>query len=193
MIERLRVVKVGGSLYDLPDLAARLQALLGSSRTLIVPGGGPIVDAIRSLDQVHELGEETCHWLALRALSLNAQFLARLVPAAVILPRLPSASEAGNCYVLDPSPFFQEDDRRPGHLPHTWDVASDSLAVRIAIRAAATELLLLKSVSYQATGDWAAAARAGVVDRFFPEAIGQAPALEVRIVNLRSGEYTPVG
>src|SRR5262245_19403362 len=82
------VVKVGGSLYDLPDLGPRLQRWLDALHTrsiLIVPGGGALADAVRDLDQIHGLGEETAHWLALRALTLNAYFLAALLPGAVVV------------------------------------------------------------------------------------------------------------
>src|SRR5207248_9110984 len=58
------VVKVGGSLYDLPDLADRLRrwlSALAAPRVLLVPGGGPTADVIRTFDQRHRLGEEASH------------------------------------------------------------------------------------------------------------------------------------
>jgi 5-(aminomethyl)-3-furanmethanol phosphate kinase len=180
----LRIVKVGGSLYDLPDLGARLGAWLGNVRTLLIPGGGPIVDAIRALDQVHELGDEAAHWLALRALSVNAAFLGRLLPGAQVVGCLPQPGDDGDWFILDPLPFFQEDERRPGSLPHTWQVTSDSLAVRVAVRARARELMLLKSLSRRAADGWD-----GVVDGYFTEALQQAPNLQVRVVNLRAPDY----
>ena len=81
----LLVVKVGGSLYDLPDLGRRLRRFLASLDTdnrLIVPGGGPTADVIRAFDHDHRLGPQTSHWLALRACALNAHFLALLLPGA---------------------------------------------------------------------------------------------------------------
>ena len=77
------IVKVGGSLYDLPDLGSRLLRFLGelsASRVVIVPGGGPAAEQVRQWDAVHRLGEEASHWLALRATSVNAHFLASLLP-----------------------------------------------------------------------------------------------------------------
>src|SRR5258708_14485560 len=76
------VVKVGGSLFDMPDLRPRLIQFLrrlSCPEVALVPGGGRIVDAIRHLDRWHGLGEEASHWLALRALSLNAHFLPHLL------------------------------------------------------------------------------------------------------------------
>jgi aspartokinase-like uncharacterized kinase len=176
----LRIVKVGGSLYDLPDLASRLGTWLGQKRTLLVPGGGQTADAIRRLDRTHALGEEAAHWLALRALSVNAHFLARLLPGTTIVSSPPRCTEAGSCFILDAYAFLQEDESRPGALPHCWQVTSDSLAVRVAVRAEARELVLLKSVSPRPGEKWG-----GIVDEYFAEALTQSPALHVEIVNLR--------
>ena len=177
----LIVVKVGGSLYDLPDLRNRLLrylATLDAARIVLVPGGGVTADAIRTLDRAHRLGEEASHWLAIGALSLNARFLGRLLD----WPLFPAA-DASRC-VLDALPFFQTDEAREHHLPHTWDVTSDSLAVRAAVVLEARELILLKSVGWNGT-DWNAAASAGIMDRYFPTAMSRVPALKVRVINLR--------
>jgi aspartokinase-like uncharacterized kinase len=186
----LLVAKVGGSLYDLPDLAARLNdwlAQIQSTRTLLLPGGGPTADAVRTLDHTHRLGEEASHWLALRALSLNAHFLAQLLPHAPVLARLPDPSDAARQFILDPLPFFQEDDQHAQRFPHLWTVTSDSLAVRVAMRASADELILLKSVSWPIERGWDRATEEGVVDAFFVEALRRAPEISVRIVNLGPG------
>jgi aspartokinase-like uncharacterized kinase len=186
----LLIVKVGGSLYDLPDLAVRLNAWLAqvdSLRTLLIPGGGAPADAIRALDRTHRLGEEASHWLALRALSVNAYFLAQLLPDAPVLPRLPVASDAARHFILDPLPFFQEDEHHPQRFPHHWAVTSDSLAVRVAMRASADALVLLKSVSWPIARGWDRAIQEGVVDAFFAEALCRVPELPVRVANLRDG------
>lgn len=182
------IVKVGGSLYELPDLRARLTAWLAelpASRLLLVPGGGGVADAIRDLDRTHQLGEEASHWLAIQTLSINAHFLQSLLPTARLVAELPERSaEAGLRYILDAYPFFRCDEQRVGCLPHVWQVTSDSLAARVAIRAEAAELILLKSTDWQGA-DWAEAGRAKVVDGYFATVIQQAPALRIRVVNLR--------
>src|SRR5438105_1957366 len=98
----LLVAKVGGSLYDLPDLGARLREWLrqAGQDVILVPGGGPIVEAIRALDQVHQLGDEACHWLALRALSANARLLAQLLPGAEVITA-PEKNTQHGCAILD--------------------------------------------------------------------------------------------
>lgn len=187
------VVKVGGSLFDWPDLRARLGAwldMLDAERVLLVPGGGRAADAVRGLDLTHQLGDEVSHWLAIHVLSVNAQFLHSLLPGSRIVAQIEpdSAAELGpaRVNVLDPLPFFRADEMNADRLPHHWDVTSDSLAVRAAILVAARTLVLLKSVAWEGTG-WREAARAGIVDEYFSHALSQASAdLCVRIVNLRT-------
>ena len=53
---------------------------LAGKNILLIPGGGPTADAIRTFDKAHGLGEEASHWLALHALALNAHFLVNLFP-----------------------------------------------------------------------------------------------------------------
>lgn len=184
----LIVVKVGGSLYDLPDLGARLRAFLheqcAGASVILVPGGGPIVDALRRLDRLHMLGEETSHWLALRALTVNAHFLAALLPSA----RIVGEADEGNRHelaILDVHAFARADENRSGHLPHCWAVTSDAFAARAAVVFAAAALILLKSTTIPSGIDWREAGRCGWVDEWFAEVLRTAPAkLQVRAVNL---------
>jgi len=189
------VVKVGGSLFGWPQLAERLQQWLGSlgrRDVLLVPGGGPTADVIRDFDRRHGLGEERAHWLALRALALNAHFLQELLPNAAVICSLP---EAVACWerdvlpVLDAEAFCRADDRRPDGLPHSWSVTSDSIAARVAGVAGAGKLILLKSTDLPSGVDWRDASTRGLVDPLFGETIGEA--LEVGWVNLR--RWPPVG
>jgi aspartokinase-like uncharacterized kinase len=189
----LVVVKVGGSLFDLPELGPRLRAWLktmGGADVLLVPGGGPTADVVRALDRAHGLGEEASHWLALRALTLNAYFLQALLPgAAIVVDPHERSLPSGRLAVLDPFGFAQADEARPRHLPHSWAVTSDSLAARAAVVAAARELILLKSVALPQGLSWEEAGRRGLVDEWFARAVAQAPAgsLAVRCVAFRGG------
>ncbi len=177
------VVKVGGSRYDLRDLGPRLCAFLaslGEGDRLLVPGGGATVDTVRGFDRDHALGPEASHWLALRACSVNAHFLACLLAGACVVS---SPERCRGIDVLDPFAFVMADEGRPGCLPRHWDATSDSVAARAAVVARAG-LVLLKSVTLPDEGDWFAAARAGYVDPVFPEIV-RTGGVEVRVVNLR--------
>lgn len=188
------VVKVGGSLYDLPDLGSRLRHWLAEQSpsalgTVLVPGGDGTADAIRHLDRVHGLGEETAHWLALRALTLNAHFLAALLPRACVagkIEALRDAWEKNQLPILDAHEFAREDEKHPGRLPHSWTATSDALAARVAAVLWARHLVLLKSTTVPPGIDWEEAGRRGLVDAMFAEVLRHAPAdLSVRAVNLR--------
>jgi aspartokinase-like uncharacterized kinase len=188
------VVKVGGSLFDLPELGPRLRrwlATLPTEKIVLVPGGGRMADVVRDLDQRHRLGEETAHWLALRTLTLHAEFLATLVDNAAVVTDLgacPALWNQGRLPVLDGFAFARTDHGRPGSLPHSWAVTSDSLAARVARVLDARELILLKSMTIPEPTDWREAGRRGWVDVFFAAAIGAE--LAVRSINFR--EWRPM-
>jgi 5-(aminomethyl)-3-furanmethanol phosphate kinase len=190
MIEERVVVKVGGSLYDLPDLGQRLQRWLASletRRVLLVPGGGPTVDVIRALDACHHVGEEKSHWLALEALALNARFLAAILPHAAVVDGWRACPDCWNsCTVpiLDALHFARMDEMKPDRLPHSWQVTSDSVAARAAAVGPAARLYLLKSVDVPVGAGWSEAGRRGAVDGFFAQALGSACVAEA--VNLRT-------
>jgi aspartokinase-like uncharacterized kinase len=165
----LTVVKVGGSLYDRPDLERRLArwfAGFPSRHILFVPGGGPTAEVVRTLDRIHELGENAAHWIALKALSVNARFLACLIPGGVVIPD--ATHHFTGHAILDPYTFAGIDESRGGKLPASWDVTSDSIAARAAIVAVANRLVLLKSVEIPPGTDWSEAAARGWVDPYFP-------------------------
>jgi 5-(aminomethyl)-3-furanmethanol phosphate kinase len=194
MERRLCVVKVGGSLLDLPDLGDRLRAWLATlppdDIVVVVPGGGPTTDVIRTLDQRYRLGEERSHWLALRALTLNAHILACLLPGArIIRQRIDAFLIGSNLCLLDCHGFAGVDEHTAAGnpLPHQWDATSDSLAARVAVAWRSARLILLKSVTIPVTMSWADAGRAGLVDPLFPVVLSAAASpLEVSVVNLRT-------
>ena len=194
------VVKVGGSLFDLPDLGPRLRRWLDGLPTreiLLVPGGGPGADVIRDLDRRHGLGEEAAHWLALRALTLNAHFLAALLPNASVVEHpdaCPVVWRQGQTAVLDAHAFAHADEAAAGMiLPHCWSITSDSVAARVAVVAGAGRLILLKSVTVPEGLGWDEAGRQGFVDEFFAAVLAgggraRTARLEVRTVNFRLGQ-----
>lgn len=164
------VVKVGGSLYDwtpLRSVLPRFLQTLPPARVRIVPGGGPFADAVRLVDRVHGLGDEPAHWLALKSLSLAAEFLRCLVPAW---------SDA----IVDMLEFARQDETRPDHLPHVWDVTSDSLAARVAHIEEARRLILLKSADPTPNGR-----HTHLVDPLF-DAVAARGTFCVEFVNLRT-------
>jgi len=178
------VAKVGGSLFDLPDLRERLArwaAGVQAGRILFVPGGGEAADVIRRLDRVHHLGESAAHWLAIRMMAVNAHVLAALLGVPVTgSARQPAATPVA---VLDAHAFCRDDEGGPGAVEHSWRVTSDSIAARVATFLGG-QLVLLKSVELPDGYTWEAAASAGLVDEAFPGVVRRHP-VSVTWVNLR--------
>ena len=187
------VIKIGGSLLDLPDLADRLQGFLGDfSRPypIAVCGGGRVVDICRDWDRQHHLGEEPSHWLALQALSVTAAFVERAVP---LFSHVHSPAEFAPMWrrrrvpLYDAHTFIRDvDEVSASPLPRRWRVTSDSIAARMAQHFGAQEVILLKSIDLPAEITLAEAARDGLVDPHFPSAAHDIP--RVVTVNLRASE-----
>jgi aspartokinase-like uncharacterized kinase len=182
------VVKVGGSLFDHPDLGPGLMLWMqecgGDGPFVLVPGGGAAADAVRAWDRIHDIGDVGSHWLAVRAMSLTAALLCRLLPWATLIhdPREERGPHFrhGRDRVLDPHDFCRADET----LPMSWDVTADSIAARAAAVANASRLVLLKSVDVPPGTDWQTAAANGWVDAYFPRAV-EGAAFAIEVVNFR--------
>ena len=176
------VIKVGGSLFDLPDLGTRLKHYLRQyqSHTIwLVPGGGECVNTLRRLDLIHQLGELVCHDLALQLMSVNGRILHELLPDSQIIAAydtsLPGIS------IVSAVEFCRHDEM----LEKSWRVTSDSIALRIGQVVDAQRLILLKSFGANDFIDWPDAAQRGWVDAAFPELIRQGKPLPIDIVHFR--------
>jgi aspartokinase-like uncharacterized kinase len=170
------VVKVGGSLLDLPDLGPRIARLLAQRpgcRPVFLCGGGALVDVIRCWHETHRLREEDSHALAMRALDVTALLLTRLLPGGRLCKcddEIAAAWRHDEWPVLLPEAWLNRSRRRAraSDVPKSWDVTSDSLAAVVAQELEADELLLLKSAPCPPTPNVEAAADHSVVDRHFP-------------------------
>jgi 5-(aminomethyl)-3-furanmethanol phosphate kinase len=189
------VVKVGGSLLDLPGFPERLQGYLDSlapERCVVVVGGGAAVDFLRALDFTHAIGEKQAHALALRALELTAHAVACLVSGLVVVTRTGDLSNIwrlGKTPVFSPREFLESlPSQSPDALPESWSTTSDSIAARLAVELDASALHLLKSAGLSGVACRRDAAERGLVDPVFPAASRSFPS--VRFVNLRAAPPT---
>ena len=168
----LIVVKIGGSLFDWPSLRPALRkwiATFKSESLLLIAGGGHSADAVRMYDQIHQLGEEASHWLALHSMAVTAEILKRFV---FDLPRVT---------VLDALAFCENEH----DLPHSWNVTSDSIAAKVAEVRHAKRLILLKSVDMPPEKTWNELAEMDIVDHYFPTIASHFTG-QIELVNLRS-------
>jgi len=187
------VIKVGGSLLNLPDLAARLSRVfqqLRSRRIALVMGGGPTADLVRRWDSRFTLGESAAHWLAIRSLGLNESLMVAICPQCALVESWEAADviwSEGRIAVLSMEPLLRAAESRGEPTPpHCWDVTSDSLAAWAATRLGA-RLVLAKSID-RPTGSLQDAIAAGAVDACLPDIAARG--LAVDWINLRSPHFT---
>ena len=189
-----RVIKIGGSLLDLPDLNDRLQRWLSkdiATVNLLIVGGGEIVEAVRTLDRIHRLEHSFVHWLCVDLLGHTLQLAAVVLPGMQIIR---SEIELGGIVARPPhQPLTALVDVRSFYrrglpnfgLPETWDTTSDSIAAALARIVEADELVLMKSKPASDPGsNFETWADSGLVDRAFPIIANRLRS--ARIVDLRS-------
>lgn len=203
----IRVIKLGGSLLNWDQWPVKFRQWLAehpTARSVLIVGGGRLVDGLRELDAAHHLPPEQSHWLAIDLMSITARVAAALVHEAYFTDQIDElqSDAAPNLIVFDPASFlrFVEPTLPPPALLRDWTVTSDSIAARIAVAIGARELVLLKSASptdgrqsqvdgqrYTAgparSHDLLSLAKAGYVDEFFPQAAASIDT--IRLVNLR--------
>jgi aspartokinase-like uncharacterized kinase len=144
---RLTVVKVGGGLLvvagALDRVCAAVAALGRRESLVVVPGGGPLADAVRALDRAVGLSANAAHWMAILAMDQYAHLLAERIPSGRLVEE-PGAIAAvlaqGEIAILAPSRWLRAADT----LPHSWDATSDSIAAFVAGALDAARLDLIK-------------------------------------------------
>lgn len=164
------VVKLGGSLLRSPALPQWLDALAqhGGGRAIIVPGGGPFADLVRSEQARTGFHDEAAHWMAILAMEQFGFLIEALREpfcAAATEQQLHAALARGGVPVWLAYPMVVCDES----LPRNWSVSADSLALWLAVRLQADGLLLVKSQSVPGAGtDLATLVAGGLLDAHFP-------------------------
>jgi aspartokinase-like uncharacterized kinase len=180
-----RVIKFGGSLFDLPFWILDVARWIDDqpvATTLIVVGGGEPIDDVAAEQWRRGMSDAEAHWRCIGVMGDHARSLATLKPDWPLVsdPRELETATAST-FVLEADAFMRGADAALGTraLPESWDVSSDSIAARAAELFAADELVLLKSVlpaDIGGAGDY--------VDRYFVETSKKIP--RIRCVNFRN-------
>lgn len=195
----LRVVKLGGSLFDLPDLGRRLEVWLTQRTpqpTALIAGGGMFADAVRQFDAVHQLPSLFSHQLALQSMQQSARALSCLLPAQDYVEQADqlrfclASAYAGNLppryvgvwNVVDY--WLQEIEPTLRAKTLDWTLTSDSIAATLANRWNAEALVLLKSCDPSGATPEAWSAAGDVDPQFSMSSVG----VTVEWVNLRALE-----
>lgn len=193
MQKNLRIVKVGGSLLELPDLSRRIASWLQlqpAACYLFICGGGNRVDEMRMQTTSHRLTESDVHWKCIEIMAENARIMESVIPGAQVTESLSSFASASkfDLFIFAPTQWLRElEPTFPGRrLRECWDVTSDSIAARVTICLNAAELILLKSSEPPST-DPTKLADCGYVDRMFPELAEELKT--IRMINLRQDAY----
>ena len=161
------ILKIGGSLLDLPDLTQRMLKLIDGhaiSDVIVVTGGGSTADRVRQWDEQFGLDASSAHWLAIRAMSFNAALLSATDDRFQLVESMTTQSPLKRAIVqiLDVEPIVRSLEIKNPPLPETWDVTSDSIAAWIATLISADRLILAKSVGLPSLPR-ATSGRAGVL------------------------------
>lgn len=200
-MKRIRVIKLGGSLLTLPNLNEKFQRWCDENPhplSLVIVGGGGVVEAVRQIDRVSKLPEAFGHWTCIDLLQQTARMAHQILDNVELWESLdvlgerlakPDPSSTGPVTAIVQLGLCIGRGQPNLGLPECWEVTSDALAAAFARIHAAEELVLMKSCD--APGDdsqWDQLAAAGFVDPYFA---GLAKTIRrVRFVNLRSIDET---
>lgn len=187
----IRVVKVGGSLFDLPDLPERLHHWLASqppAHYVLIAGGGRLVDQVRELHAVRPVSDVVAHWMCVDIMTVTARLLHDWLPdIPLIEDEQLLCQRVGDrgCTIFGPAHWLRHGEPYlPGRkLPTNWHVTSDSIAARLAIVLQAKELLLLKSALPEKGEMLGQMSANGFLDREFQAFASELP--NTRIINFR--------
>ena len=138
------VVKLGGSFAFSKHLRDWIEALAAcGGRVVIVPGGGPFADAVRSAQPRIGFDDEAAHHMALLAIE---QYGRALVSLNSLLSPAESADAIHRDLVAGRVPVWMPARMVLGaaDIARSWDATSDSLAAWLAGRIGARGLLLVK-------------------------------------------------
>lgn len=181
----IHVVKLGGSLLDLPDVFDRFDRWCDReaiSRGVLIVGGGAAADAVRAFDRVHDVGEVKGHELAVEAMRFNTLMVAARLARCRLVECAAECDDAwgmGEIAVVEPVRWLDGDDS----VPRRWTFTSDSIAAHVATRLSADRLTLLKSTLPEKECGVSCAVGLGIVDEDFE--VASAAVGRIELLNLR--------
>lgn len=182
------IIKVGGSLLDLPDLTERLQNWLQQftlTPAWVMCGGGEYADSIRARQPWVGWCDAEAHDLALLAMDANTYETAELLGLNVIELTYPQSEHQRSDYTaIAVSQFLNvaESQCEGAVLPQNWSATSDSIAARIATVFDIPNVVLLKS-AIPPSDDLETLQDCGYIDTAFTSMLSENT--YVQFINLR--------
>jgi aspartokinase-like uncharacterized kinase len=167
------IVKLGGSYASAAQCDDWLDAIdRCAGQVVLVPGGGPFADAVRSAQRRMGFDDRAAHRMALLAMEQYGCALASLRPRwqpASSTEEIRVVLAQGRVPVWAPARMALA----ATDLPECWELSSDSLSAWLAGMLGVPRLLLVKRMAApQACVSAAELAAAGAVDPLFPGFLG---------------------
>ncbi len=125
-VKHMIVAKLGGSLIHRAKEIVKeiiVYSETNGEGILIVPGGSVFADTVRKV----KASDEASHWMAILAMEEYGYYIADGIEAKLV-DDLPAGIKG--THILLPYALLKKNDE----LPHTWDVASDTIAAWVAYR-----------------------------------------------------------
>jgi 5-(aminomethyl)-3-furanmethanol phosphate kinase len=160
------VAKLGGSHAGSPMLDRWLAAVAAARGIVLVPGGGPFAETVRTAQRTMGFDDRAAHLMALLGMTQYGLALAALAPSLQVVEDFAGMADALGRELVPvwlPWPMLRD----AADLPASWDVTSDSLALWLAAKIEAGGVLLIKHRS-ACSDEPQALAEDGLVDRAFP-------------------------
>lgn len=181
------VVKLGGSLAASSQLPLLLRSLGRAANdglpVVIVPGGGPFADAVRVAQQDCAFDDAAAHDMALLAMAQYGRLLGALAAkatrlawgAVAVADALATRPRQAIVWLPEPRSDALEVER-------SWRIGADALALWLADRIDARQVVLVKSCALQVEQSLTALAAAGIIDTAYPEMASRVPDIATVLV-----------
>jgi len=143
------VIKIGGSLVEhidkFKELITKLDEYFKVKKFALITGGGELADIVRKYYQEYSLPESIAHWMAITTQNMLAKIVSSLIGKKTVL--INHLTQIDNLLstqipVIEPLNILKKNDE----LPHSWDVTGDAIAIHIAKKIKAKNVILLKDV-----------------------------------------------
>jgi aspartokinase-like uncharacterized kinase len=178
------VVKLGGSLSKADTLVNclnKLEQIYADSAVVIVPGGGAFADQVRVAQQRWQFDDTTAHRMAILAMQQMALLIKGLKSNFSIAYSVTDIlKQAAPQKIVIWSPDIVELDNAA--IKASWDISSDSLAVWLAGRLSARELVLVKSALIDNRLNLQQLTELGIIDQGFCDFVGPG-GFKISIIN----------
>ncbi|UXN57316.1 dihydroneopterin aldolase [Phyllobacterium zundukense] len=174
------VVKLGGSTAGQAEMQRWIDLLASATFPLvIVPGGGPFADQVRTSQKRLGYSDEAAHAMAILAMDQFGIAIAERHPQLRVARSL---SHIGEVLEAGATPVWLPSSMTLGavDIPCSWHITSDSLSAWLARVLPAGDLLLVKQTDeYAHYATVRELAAAGIVDNMLPDMLGEGANLYV--------------